>query len=88
MAVRHPRDGESCCAEGPPRVDCCVALGAELRASAAGCGVADGVDWRDWLVRSSLLSDNAWLAVRGPSSRAARRGATLRRPRFRRPSQS
>ena len=44
-----------------------MALGAELSSDAQRCGVADGNDWRLWLVRSSLIrSDNAWLAVRAP----------------------
>jgi hypothetical protein len=64
-------------ADPAPRVDCCVALGAELSSEAQRCGVADGNDWRLWLVRSSLIrSDNAWLAVRAP--RTPQRPASLR----------
>jgi hypothetical protein len=78
-------DAQPCCAEAPPRADCCVALGAELSSSARRCGVEEGTDWRLWLVRSTLLrSDNAWLAVRAPRGRP-RRGAACCAPQLRAP---
>ncbi len=54
----------------PPRADCCVALGWEVR---AGWRVPDGVDWRPWLTRSSVLrNDDVWLAVCARARRATR----------------
>ena len=79
MASWPAREVEPYCAEPPPRVDCCVALGAELSSSARRCGVEHGTDWRLWLVRSSLLrSDNAWLAVRAPPDAARNAAQTPR----------
>ncbi len=54
----------------PPRVDCCIALGWELR---AGFRVPDGVDWRPSLAHSAVkgVSDDALLAVRRDCDPAA-----------------
>lgn len=81
MIAAWPAREGPCCAEAPPRVDCCVALGAELSSSAKRCGVEQGTDWRLWLVTSSLLrSANAWLAVRSRPHAAGRHAALPRPP--------
>jgi len=59
LDYRHSEnDVSSTLADSP---DCCVALGSELRGDDGGLPPAD---WRLWLCKSSLVSDNTWLALR------------------------